>query len=394
MKRSSLKFVLGAVVVALFMLAIAPSHAPAKEEFIKIGLTAPFSGPAAPWGLQSLRSAELLIPEWNKAGGIKIDGKMRKIKLIPYDDKYQGSEGLINAKRLIYEDKVDIIVLQSGDPCLATRPLVNKEKILTYGTAYVAEQPNEKEPYIFARYVRYLETVPSCIAWIHKNYPDVKKVARIGRLGKTGKDGTKALEMALPENKMEMVSVDYFEVDTTDFTPLLLKVLKKKPDLLAMNSVYPQHAGLIAKQSRALGYEGVLLHSNGANLSVVIEVAGPEAAEGFISGNEAAPTYMPQEIEIREKYLAKYGGQFPSGLLFNWVGWQALLEAIKQAGSLKTDEIAKVMRSGEFPIIWGKAHFAGEKLYGIKNQLVHPIPISQVRDGKAVRIDWAEAIVP
>jgi branched-chain amino acid transport system substrate-binding protein len=394
MKSSSLKVVLGVVCIMFFTVALIPGDVSAKEKFIKIGLTAPFSGPAAPWGLQSLRSAELLIPEWNKAGGIRIEGEMRKIKLIPYDDKYQGSEGLINAKRLIYEDKVDIIVLQSGDPCLATRPLVNKEKILTYGTAYVAEQPNANEPYIFARYVRYLETVPSCIAWIHKNYRDVKKVARIGRLGKTGKDGTKALEMALPENNMEMVSVDYFEVDTTDFTPLLLKVLKKKPDLLAMNSVFPQHAGLIAKQSRALGYEGMLLHSNGANLSVVIEVAGPEAAEGYISGNEAAPAYIPQEIEVREKYLQKYGGQFPSGLLFNWVGWQTLFGAIKQAGTLETDKVAEVMRTGEFPIIWGKAHFAGEKLYGIKNQIVHPIPISQVRNGKPERIDWAKAIVP
>ena len=62
------------VVLAMVLVVAAFGHdvKASDEKLIKIGASLPLSGFAAPWGLQSLRSLEMLVERANNAGGYRF----------------------------------------------------------------------------------------------------------------------------------------------------------------------------------------------------------------------------------------------------------------------------------------------------------------------------------
>ena len=59
------------------------------------------------------------------------------------------------------------------------------------------------------------------------------------------------------------------------------------------------------------------------------------------------------------------------------------MAAVKKAQSLDQKKIAEALQTVEFENLWGTAHFGGKEYYGIGNQILYPMPFSEVRDGVA-----------
>ena len=57
--------------------------AAAANETLKIGVIGPMSGPAAQWGVEIARGAEMKAEEINAAGGLKIGNATYDIRTIP-----------------------------------------------------------------------------------------------------------------------------------------------------------------------------------------------------------------------------------------------------------------------------------------------------------------------
>lgn len=119
MKDNSWKSILAA---ALLMIA---SLAGAVEP-IKVGSFLSVTGPASFLGDPELRTLQMAVDSINARGGIKG----RPLELIHYDTGGNAREALNFVKRLIQNDKVDIIVggTTSGDS-LAVIPEVEKAGI-------------------------------------------------------------------------------------------------------------------------------------------------------------------------------------------------------------------------------------------------------------------------
>lgn len=92
---------------------------------IKIGMSAPLSGPAANGNAYGLRA---YVSYLNSNGGYTgPDGKKRKIQLVIKDDAYVPTEAKTNAQQLIEQDNVFALVGMFGSPSnVAIRPVVNK----------------------------------------------------------------------------------------------------------------------------------------------------------------------------------------------------------------------------------------------------------------------------
>ena len=78
----------------------------AQSEPFRIGTVLSVSGPGAFLGDHMKRGMELAIEEINAKGG--ING--RKIEWVFYDAETQASKAVTSTRRLIEQDKVDIIV--------------------------------------------------------------------------------------------------------------------------------------------------------------------------------------------------------------------------------------------------------------------------------------------
>lgn len=125
LSRSGL--VLGGAALAMGVLASCGSGSPGSSGggTFKVGILVPRSGVFAGFGPGMEHGAQLAVEEVNAAGGI---GK-RKVELVIADDKSEATTGASQARRLLDQDKVDLLVGTVGsDETLAVLPLVNRAK--------------------------------------------------------------------------------------------------------------------------------------------------------------------------------------------------------------------------------------------------------------------------
>jgi branched-chain amino acid transport system substrate-binding protein len=105
--------------------------AAAANETLKIGVIGPMSGPAAQWGVEIARGAEMKAEEINAAGGLKIGNATYDIRTIPYDHKANAAEATTVANRLVFQDKVNYIVGNSiGATTTAAQTITEPNKVL------------------------------------------------------------------------------------------------------------------------------------------------------------------------------------------------------------------------------------------------------------------------
>ena len=119
MKDYGWKIILAAALLAITSLAGA-------VEPIRIGSFLSVTGPASFLGDPELRTLQMVVKDINAKGGVKG----RPLELIHYDTGGNAREALSFVKRLIQNDKVDLIIggTTSGDS-LAVIPEVEKAGI-------------------------------------------------------------------------------------------------------------------------------------------------------------------------------------------------------------------------------------------------------------------------
>jgi len=90
---------------------------------------------------------------------------------------------------------------------------------------------------------------------------------------------------------------DEVQQKQTDFSATVTKVVAAKPDVLFYGGYYAE-AGLLVKQLRAGGYDGVFMSGDGSDDPGFVEAAGDAAAEGSILTCPCAPA--------TDEFIAKY----------------------------------------------------------------------------------------
>lgn len=380
------------VFLGFFMTMVFALSSPvfAEEKVLPLGLHAPMSGPAASWGLNLMRGAELRAEQINNAGGLKVGTDIYKIKIIGYDNKYTASGGTTAANKLIYEDKVKYIVATVGSaPTLACQAISEKERCLTLQDAWSAESMGKDKPYSFKLILGPVELVPAVYPWVKKKYSKAKRLALLAPNDETGKDEIKQTKPIAKSLGYEVVAEEYYNRGTTDFFPLLTKIMAKKPDIVDIDAAPTGEAGLIWKQIYELGFRGVKLWLGGANAAALIKIAGKEASEGVIMGLEGdyeGVYATAKQKEVSKKFREKHGEQMGFIIAAAYDGVWALEQAITKAKSLDTTMVRDTMGKMKFQLLAGESVMGGEKTYGIKHQFLYPVVITVVKDGKSIPV--------
>src|ERR1700736_6568957 len=138
---------LGAFSAALAILAVASNGALAQKKYdtgvtdteIKIGNIMPYSGPASAYGVIG-RTEAAYFRKINAEGGISG----RKINFISYDDGYNPTKTIEQARRLVEKDRVLLIFQSLGTaPNSAIRSYMNSKKVLQLFVASGATKWND-----------------------------------------------------------------------------------------------------------------------------------------------------------------------------------------------------------------------------------------------------------
>lgn len=359
---------------------------------LRIGIIAPLSGPGAPWGKALVEGYELAVDDLEKEGGLKIKGEKFDVKLIAYDDKYSGAGGVQAANRLIAVDKVKIIAGSiSSASVMAFTPITEKEKVLVLGDSYSRRAINAKTDYFWRTGITSTETAQILIPYVVKEQ-QIKKVALFGPNDESGQDLSATDVEQYKKIGVEVVYNEFYERDQKDFYPQMTKIMSLKPDLIDTSASSPGTTGLLAKQARDLGFKGPFVTPSGLYPEPVVEVAGKSADDFYYAIQADMSAKDPKMANLMKKYRERYGREcdkWATPLYYSAA--QLLFQLIQKNNSADPTVLKNAFEKlGKFETIAGPMYFGGKEIYGIDHQIMGPIWICVIKEGKEKILEKTE----
>ncbi len=398
MKR--LNYALSFLVMTLSLMLSGPAKITAAEpEILKIGNMGAFSGKYALWGIPMSRGVELMADKINAKGGIKVGGKVYHIKLIPADTKTTVEGAMTQANKLVFNDKVKFIfgpTMSSG--ALAFQPITRKNKVILMPWCYTPKVLGSDKPYTFRLYAVGGQSSAAVFMYLKKHQPNIKTIAMLAPNSEAGWGTSKMAKNNAEAMGYKEVTEEFVDHAVIDFFPVLSKMVRKRPDAIILNSITPGNTALILQQVRQLGYKGALAAQSLYDTNMVVKKAGAEAVEGFIfrSLNLLAEDATPEMRDFYDSYTKKYKEELSPIATSTYPALLILKMAIEKAGTLDTTAVAKAMEEIEGKHPWGRGRFfmGGLKTFGAKHQIVEPVWMVQLINGKAVNLPLVTPPVP
>jgi branched-chain amino acid transport system substrate-binding protein len=380
------------MVVFIWIMAISFGAAYGAEKVFKIGLMGPMSGAGAAWGISMQRGVSMAIEDINKAGGLKVGNDVYRMEFVAGDTKYTGSVAVSESARLVFEQGIKHVIGPIGSsPTIAISPSLNENKILLFHNSFTPAALGPQFPYNFRALCSTThEFAPILWRYVKEKY-GVKTMVAVGQNDATGKADIDDDIQACKELGIKVLKTELFDLATTDFMPLMTKVVSMNPDAVEIGSAATGYTAQMAKALHELGYKGIRVSITlSGEADIMVPIIGKAPCEGLVSQNIdfSSQDATPWMREFYQRYVGKYGKPF--GAAAAWVYFPViwLKEAIEATGSFDTDILAKYFETPnkKFNHYFGPSQFGGKTYYGVNHQFKVPVPVTEIRDGKNVLV--------
>ncbi len=296
-----------AAIAAAFGIAMA---GPALAQ-IKVGITVSASGPGAALGQPQMRTVQSLPKE---IGG-------QKVTYVALDDESDPTKSAQNARKLITEEKVDVLIGSSLTP--TSLPLIDiaaetKTPMMTLAAAAVLVTPmDEKKRWVYKVVPNDDLMAAAILDYIAKS--GVKALGYIGVSDGYGEGYYKALSEMAPKMGIKLTTHEVYARSDSSVTGQALKVIATKPDAVFIASAGTP-AVLPQKALRERGYKGPVFQTHGIATEQFIKLGGKDVEGAVFAGESFTIAHdLPQDSPFRkptEEYIAAYrgahGGESPN----------------------------------------------------------------------------------
>ncbi|WP_425101510.1 ABC transporter substrate-binding protein [Tropicibacter sp. S64] len=380
--------ILKSAVAAAAMSAFAAGSAWAENPTLKIGFVGVTSGPAAAWGISNQRSMETRAAWINETGGYTIGDTTYDIEIVSFDDQKDPKRAIAGMEKMAQEGIHYVVGPNVDDGAAAVRPVAEANGIMYFPYAFPKELYTAPASNAVLGMVANYQSGPAIYKHLMENN-GVKTVAFIAANESdplSQRDGGVA---AAKELGLEVVSDNVtYQVDTTDFTPVLTPVLRSQPDLLVLSGVSPANAPQLIRSARELGFQGLISTETAQDAQVLEEGAG-DLANGFISvGGASTPELASDAMrEFVQRYTDMFG-EYNDESNTKVYALEYILETLKMNPAAIDDVTAFQTTMDTFeapnPYMVGdaKLRYVGESSFGQKRQVAVPLVVNVYQDGK------------
>jgi branched-chain amino acid transport system substrate-binding protein len=379
-----------ALALSLSTMAVVITPAAHAQETIKLGLSVPMSGDAANWGKQTKWLCDRATQEIRDSGGIKISDLTYNFECLAYDNKYNAADGAKVAQTLINRDGVKFIALALGTaPARALQSLSERRGVLLMTNAWGRSLKGPDFPLTFTVMNTPFELFAPLTRYIKEKNPNAKTVVLVNPNDASGQELEPESRRNWEEQGVEILSSDWFERGTTEFQPIVSKLVSLNPDIIDLGGTPPGVAGTILKELAILGWDGIRINGTGTSAEAIL-ITGGKAANGTFMGaavSVSSDAATEAQIKINNDLLAATGEPVSATVLGAYDSPFALKAAMELAQSIEPAEVAKAMPRITFRSFYGEAAFGGEKTYGVAQQELIPVMVTQVQDGKLVELE-------
>ncbi|MGB6906300.1 MAG: ABC transporter substrate-binding protein, partial [Methyloceanibacter sp.] len=258
-----------------------PKFAFGAEKVVKIGFLAPLTGPVAAWGKPGLDGLHIWADRVNGAGGIPIGDDTYKVEFIAYDEEYDAGKARTGAVKLIGEDKVKFIMMLGGDPWPGVSPVADKEKMLV-STLLPSDLTPETKMLVAPCEVHPIYNVTG-VEWLAENKPELKTAVICAQDDSLGKPSVATYLAAFEAAGIKVLGDPiFFDPATTDFAPIMSKMLAEKPDILCLDTCYADYVHPLTEQAFQQGFKGQIISCTADFYTKMIDKTSKEFMQGFI----------------------------------------------------------------------------------------------------------------
>jgi branched-chain amino acid transport system substrate-binding protein len=341
-------------------LAASPFHVNllrAEEANIKIGFPVPLTGPYGAEAQDQVRAGQLAVAQFNDAGG--LNG--RKAELVVRDDKLNPGEAATRTLELVEKEKVNFVV---GSLSAAVQLAINnvtKERGIIFNSISQSDAINEATD--FSRFTFHEALNPHLTSGAVGRYAFSKFGKKVAFLTADYAYGHEMVRGFLEVGKtfnIENLGDIRHPLGTTDFSTLLPRIQALKPDILCISN-FGRDQQIVLKQATDFGVKKTIqiiapLLSHASRVA-----AGPQAFEGVIGG---CSFYWGIEDKVastkafNQAFSKMYDGKLPTDYgALGYGGVRAVLEAVKNAGSVDTDKVIAAMEALKYDYYKGPQYF-------------------------------------
>jgi branched-chain amino acid transport system substrate-binding protein len=299
----------------------APLTAWAQKGKIKIAVQAPLSGEQAALGEHIKLGAQLAVEEAVKA--FKAMGY--DLELVPQDDQAKAEVGVANARNMVADPDVLVIVGHFNSGVALPASEVYKDAMLVM-----------------------ISPANTATEITDRGYPNVNRVC--GRDDVQGPVGARFAAQELKaksvyiihdkttygqgvadsfRNEAKKLGMNVLGFDGTEeranFAPMIIPMKAKNPALVYFGGIYHQ-GGLLLKQMREKGVKAMFMGPDGVDSEEMIKIAGAAAVGSYYTSVAPPRDATPETAAFAKKYKQRFGKDIEA---FGLYGYDATLVGIK-----------------------------------------------------------------
>ena len=275
--------------------------ATAAQADITVGVTVSATGPAASLG----------IPEKNTFALMPTTIGGEKVNYIVLDDASDTTSAVKNIRKLISEDKVDVVLGSTTSPnSLAMIDVAAESEtpmISMAASSRIVEPVDDKKRWVFKTPQNDAQMSTAIIE--HMTNAGVKTVAFIGFADAYGEGWYQQFSAVAEARKLQLVGNERFNRTDTSVTGQVLKLISTRPDaILIAGSGTP--AALPQKALKERGYTGKIYQTHGVANNDFLRVCGKDCEGTFLpAGPVLVADQLPDSNPVKKSaldYIAKY----------------------------------------------------------------------------------------
>ncbi len=300
MTQSSIWRTLGIALAVAGLLFPVAAMAGAAKGTIKIATQSPLSGDQAALG-EGIKLGTQLAIEQLKGPVEKLGFK---VELVPYDDQAKPDVGVANAKNIITDKEILLVVghLNSG-VAIPSSEVYKDVQLAMISPANTNPKITDRNLLDVSR-VCGRDDVQGVVGAEFAKSLNVKKAFVIHDKTTYGQGVAEFFRDHAKKIGIEVVGFEGTE-EKSNFDPIITPMKAKNPDLIYFGGLYPQ-AGPLFKQAREKGMTAKFLGPDGMDSSDLTKIAG-KAVVGMHYTTVAGPVSVyPKAKKFADDYMAKF----------------------------------------------------------------------------------------
>ena len=282
---------------SLIAAAVALSAAASALADINVGVVIPLTGPGSGLGIPTQNQLKLFPKQ--------IAGE--KVNLIILDDASDPGKAVSNTRRLITEDKVDLILGSCLTPVAAAMaPVTAENKVLQIAASPVGVPPGQ-DHWLFR--LPQGNDVMAHAMFQHMKKQGVKTIGFLGYTDAYGELWLKAAQAEAEKNGMKIVAAERFARTDTSVTAQALKLSSANPDAMLIVAT-GSGAAMPEKAIVERGFKGKLYQTHAAATPDLVRIGGKDVEGTFVvSGPAVVAEQLPDNHPSRKAaidFVTKY----------------------------------------------------------------------------------------